>query len=244
MKNQKKFVNRVSIWRRTLAGVAALALVGCAHSYRLVPTPGAPATQGPGQAIGGENAGVRMVASAQLWNGDPPNLGEYVLPLWVEIENHSGKALWLRYSSLRLESPSDARVTLHAVPPFRMKGNAIVPIAAVRPEFHAKGFYVAPLLGPSYIGLNDPWEGPLLEPDLGYHVDHYVDWEERLPTGDMLRRAIPEGVVADGGRVSGFVYFQRMKRGSAALTLQNDLIDATTKQPFGRVEISFAVVKE
>jgi hypothetical protein len=170
MRNQK-FANGMSRmrWLRgTLAGVSTLALVGCAHSYRLVPMPGAAATQGPGQAIAGENAGVRMVASAQIWNGDPLNLGEYVLPLWVEIENHSGKALWLRYSGLRLESPTDTRVRLHAVPPFRMKGNAIVPISAVRPEFHAKGFYVAPTLGPSYIGLNDPWEGPLLEPDLAY----------------------------------------------------------------------------
>ena len=187
---------------------------------------------------------MRMVASAQIWNGDPPDLAEYVLPLWVEIENHSGKALWLRYSGLRLENPSDTRVTLHAVPPFRIKGNTIVPIAAVRPEFHAQGFHVAPLLGPSYIGMDDPWEGPLLEPDLAYYVDHDADWEESLPTSDMLRRAIPEGVVADGGKVSGFVYFQRMKRGSAALTLRSDLVDAMTKQPFGRLEIPFAVVKD
>ncbi len=189
----QEFANRRSRMTRLLGalfGVSALALVGCAHSYRLVPTPDAPVTQGPGQAVAGESAGVRMVASAQIWNGDPPNLAKFFLPLWVEIENHSGKALWLRYSGLGLESPSDTRVTLHAVPPFRMKGNAIVPITAVRPEFHAKGFYVAPLLGPSYIGTDDPWQGPLIEADLAYYVDHDVDWEEPMPTADMVRRAI------------------------------------------------------
>jgi hypothetical protein len=60
----------------------------------------------------------------------------------------------------------------------------------------------------------------------------------------MLRRAIPEGVVADGGKVAGFVYFQRMKAGFTGLILRNDLVDAVTKQPFGRVDIPFAVVKE
>ncbi len=49
--------------------------------------------------------------------------------------------------------------------------------------------------------------------------------------------------MADGGKVEGFVYFQKMKGGGTAITLRADLVDATTKQPFGRVEIPFAVVK-
>jgi hypothetical protein len=60
----------------------------------------------------------------------------------------------------------------------------------------------------------------------------------------MVRRATPEGVVADGGKVAGFVYFQKMKRGSTTLTLRADLVDAATKQSFGQVEIPFAVVKD
>lgn len=209
MRNQREHTNRMT-WLHggALAGMAMLVLLGCAHSYRLVPTPGAAAAQGPGQAVAGESAGVRMIASAQIWNGDPPTLSQYVLPLWVEIENHSGKALWFRYSALRMEDPN-GRATLRAIPPFRVKGNAIIPMSAVRPEFQSKGFSVVPLLGPSYVGLDDPWEGPLLEPDLAYYVDHDVDWEESLPTADMLRRAIPEGVVADGGKVAGFVYFKK-----------------------------------
>lgn len=244
MRNQREHTNRMT-WLHggALAGMAVLVLLGCAHSYRLVPTPGAATTQGPGQAVAGESAGVRMIASAQIWNGDPPTLSQYVLPLWVEIENHSGKALWFRYSALRMEDPN-GRATLRAIPPFRVKGNAIIPMSAVRPEFQSKGFSVVPLLGPSYVGLDDPWEGPLLEPDLAYYVDHDVDWEESLPTADMLRRAIPEGVVADGGKVAGFVYFKKIKSHISALTLRSDLVDAMTKQPFGQIEIPFAVAKD
>jgi hypothetical protein len=31
-----------------------------------------------------------------------------------------------------------------------------------------------------------------------------------LPTSDMLQRALPEGVLAPGGRISGFVYFDHV----------------------------------
>jgi hypothetical protein len=242
MRNRKAFVDMTFVTAK-LVGVFVLALSGCAHSYRLVPMPGTAATQGPGQAVAGESADVRMVASAQIWSGDPPTLSQFVLPIWVEIENHSGKPLWLRYSGLRMEDPN-GKATLHAIPPFKVKGNTIIPASAVRPEFHGNGFYVVPLLRPSYIGLDDPWQGSSLEPDFAYYGDHGVEWEETLPTDDMLRRAIPEGVVADGGKVAGFVYFQRMKAGFTGLILRNDLVDAVTKQPFGRVDIPFAVVKE
>ena len=241
MTNRTEFANRMRRLSWAPAGMLALALLGCAHGYRLVPKPDEPATQGPGQAVAGESAGVRIVASAEIWNGDPVNLAQYVLPVWIEIENHSGKALWLRYSGLRLVG---GRVALLSIPPYRVNGNAIMPAAAARAEARPEGFYVAPLLGPSYNGLDDPWQSTLLEADMDYHLAHSWDWEEAMPTADMIRKALPEGVVEDGDKVAGFVYFQKVKKGVKSLTLRGDLIDVTTKQHFGEVDIPFAVVKD
>ena len=206
-----------------LPAVITLALSACAHGNRPAPAP--PAVTGSGQGAVGESAGVRMVARARTWNGDPPTLARYVLPIWIQVENHSGKALWLRYSALHMEDAADSQVTLPAVPPVSVKGKAIIPASAVPPEFRPE----------------DLWLGDWLEPD----VDDYlarVTWEEDLPTREMLRRAIREGVVADGGKVAGFVYFQKATRDLAALTLRADLIDATTKQSFGQIAIPLTVV--
>jgi hypothetical protein len=192
--------------------------------------------------VAGEGGGVRLLADPRRWAGDPPTLSQYVLPVWVEIENHSGKALLLRYSDITLSGAGGN--TLRAIPPFKVHGNAIVSPSAVRPEFHAKGFFVAPYLGPFYTGLDDPWQGALIEPDMDYYLAHHVYWEEPMPTDDMLRQAVPEGVLSDGGKVSGFIYFQRITRGSPGLTLRSELVDVTTRQSSGRIEIPFAVVKD
>jgi hypothetical protein len=177
--------------------------------------------------VAGETAGVRVVARAQTWNGDPPTLSEYVVPLWIQIENHSGKALWLRYGGFYMEDPKDDRATLPAVPPFRVKGKAIIPISAVPPQFRPE----------------DPWWGTWLDPDFDDYIARNVRWEEDLPTREMLRRAIREGILANGGKIAGFVYFPKTKQDPAAFTLRADLVDATTRQSLGRVEIPLALVK-
>jgi hypothetical protein len=144
----------------------------------------------------------------------------------MQIENHSGKALWLRYSALRMEDPNDSQVTISAVPPFKVNGKAIIPISAVPPEF----------------GIEDPWMGTWLEPGFDDYLASKMSWQESLPTKEMLRRAIREGVVADGRKIAGFVYFPKTKQDPATLTLRTDLVDAITNQSFGQVEIPLAVV--
>ncbi|HJX53120.1 MAG TPA: hypothetical protein VJ801_10175 [Polyangia bacterium] len=50
-------------------------------------------------------------------------------------------------------------------------------------------------------------------------------------------------VLANGGKIAGLVYFPKTKQDLAAFTLRADLVDATTEQSLGRVEIPLAVVK-
>jgi hypothetical protein len=165
MRNENEFANRMKWLRAGLAGIGTLALAGCAHSDPLVPVAGTATIQGPGQTAAGENAGVRMVAREQTWNGDPPTLSQYVLPIWIQLENHSGKGLWLRYSALWIEGPDGGQVTLSAVPPSKVKGNAVIPVSAVGPEFRPA----------------DPWLGSWLEPDFDQYLANAA-WKERLPT--------------------------------------------------------------
>jgi hypothetical protein len=165
-----------------------------------------------------------MIARARAWNGNPPTLSQYVLPVWLEVENHSGKTLSLRYDSFRVKSPPDNPEMLRAVPPSQVKGNAIIPVSAVPAEFR----------------LEDEWIGEWVESDLDQYVAHAY-WREPLPTKEMLRRAIREGLVADGRKIAGFVYFQKTRPDVAGLTLSADLVDAATSQSFGRIEIPLIV---
>jgi len=228
MNIETAFTNRMKYSCRALAGVGILALAACAHHDKPVPAPGAIAPQVSGQGLVGEYAGVRVVARLHTWNGDPPTLSQYVLPIWIRIQNHSGKALLLRYSALSLGDMNDSQVTLRPVPPARLNGRVIVPVSAVPPEF----------------GLQDPWMGTWLEPGLDDYLVSNSSWRESLPTKEMLRRAIREGVIVDGAKVTGFVYFQRTAQNPATFTLRADLIDATTNQSFGRIEIPLSVLSD
>jgi len=221
----------------------ALGLLACAHSYRLVPAPGAVSPQAGGRAATSENQGVRITANAQVWNGNPPTLNDFVLPVWVQVENNSGKDLWIGYNKLMMLGPEGSGVALHAVPPFKVNGKTIVATSVGNPQIEAVGFRVAPYLGPSYAGFGDPWRGVDFPNDFEYYVDQTSYWQEYLPTPDMVRWALPEGAVSNGGKIAGFVYFQKLKTGVASLILRDDLVDASSGQVFGQVDVPFAVVK-
>jgi len=222
MSNGRLVANSTQWLRGALVGACALA--ACAHRDQPVPVSGAAKTASALQNETGESAGVRMTARARAWNGNPPTLSQYVLPVWLEIENHSGKTLWLRYDSFRVVAPPDIPEMLRAVPPSQVKGNAIIPVSSVPPEFR----------------LEDEWTGEWVEPGFDQYVAHAY-WREPLPTREMLRRGIREGVVADGRKIAGFVYFQKTRPDVAGLTLSADLVDAATSQSFGRIEIPLAI---
>jgi putative addiction module killer protein len=43
-----------------------------------------------------------------------------------------------------------------------------------------------------------------------YFERNYGQWPRDLPSEEMISEALPEGVIEGGGRVSGFLYFQRV----------------------------------
>jgi hypothetical protein len=69
------------------------------------------------------------------------------------------------------------------------------------------GFYVAPYLRRHYPFFT-PFNGPFLHDPFYYDSFHPAMKRVSLPTGDMVQKALPEGVLEPGGRITGFLYLE------------------------------------
>jgi hypothetical protein len=78
-----------------------------------------------------------------------------------------------------------------------------------------------------------------LQPYWAYSDAYYS--AVRLPTKAMLQDAISEGVVADHGRTTGFVYFTKPIGQSQQLVFHAALVDMRTGQRFGVIVVPFAM---
>jgi len=256
---------RVSLaWGAALLGLGLLA--GCAHDEpELQPAAAAQELPGEDYAATASVEGVHVEVDGDAWSADPENL-ETVVPLEVRVENASGRPLRVRYREFALVGPQGSR--LAALPPLTIDGVALVntPAAGLEledipdsaegeeavggsglepmplegpldPDFEASGYYVSPTYGDFWRGLH-PWAGPFAADPL-YYDTYLAQWPVNLPTEDMVRRALPEGVIVNGGEVAGFLYFQDVPPGMESVNFQFDLVDANTGQQFGSVRIPF-----
>jgi hypothetical protein len=221
-----------------LIGLLALTTPGCATM--LVPGPGAHRVPGVGYAADAREAGIHVVASAEAWTGLPSDLDDFVTPLLVTITNDSERALEVRYENFALQTPGG--VIFAALPPFQVTGFALEPLdtMGIGPMV-GYGFSVAPYLSPWYPGWSI-YGGPFPF-NSGYYGGYsgfYSSYGRvSLPTGDMIQRALPEGVLAPGGRISGFVYFERVID-VVRVAFVAHLIEVGG-QAFGMVQIPFVV---
>jgi hypothetical protein len=211
----------------------ALALVGlggCATMLR--PAPEATRVPGRADAAVATDAGVQIVTSSDAWRGYPGDLDDVVTPLLLTFTNDSGRRLALRYEALGLVTPGG--VLYAAVAPFDITGWVFQTIEASYP---AGGFT------PYYYSSWYP--GGAVYGGSPYRVPYYGGVQpalERvsLPSGDMVQKALPEGVIAPGGRVSGFVFFEKVED-VRRVTFVARLIDASTGEQFGEIAVPFVV---
>ena len=225
--------------RPIAAVLSVLALEACATGKVLEPAAGA--TLAPGRLNVAElsAAGVTVNVTGDSWKGDPQDLGTLFTPVRVTLENHSGKTLRVSYRDFTVAGGSGFNYA--AIPPMKARGTLgarEAPSPSVRlAGWEHRGFYVAPHYSYLYPGL-EPWPG-MFGYDPLYYDNFYSRWPERLPTQDMLSEALPEGVVQDGGSVSGFVYFQSVTGRESAVQFKMDLVDASDGQSFGVLAIPF-----
>jgi hypothetical protein len=224
-----------------------------------------PVERAPGEGAFGfnETAGVRVWANGAAWRGQPSNLHEFMTPISVTIENHSGRQVRLTTKDFSLLGTSGVRYV--ALPPIpRMgtseahdaeKGQIVLadyhPAGPVRPapppvghHSHRKFWIVVPpppLPRPPVIVPPWPvWPHPWRWYDPGYHARWYATWPAALSTDDMVRLALPDGVLDDDGQVSGFVYFQHAGR-EPRVTLAFELHDADTGADMGVARLNFVI---
>ncbi|MBI5545670.1 MAG: hypothetical protein HY901_17420 [Deltaproteobacteria bacterium] len=221
--------------RWVLLGIMLL-VASCASYTTLAPPPGAPTLAGKEKATVAESSGVRMVVNGH-WSGQPSNLPDLVTPVRVTLENHSGAPLTVRYDDFALRTSG---FVARALPPFEIQR----PGAEGGAGWPYFGFGVGAYSGPFYWGW-DPWPG-FGWWGSGYYPGYYGSYylAEPLPTRDMLKKALPEGVLEDGGQVSGYVYFQRVQASEGTLVqLSLDLLNAQDKSSVGWIGVPL-VVKE
>jgi hypothetical protein len=207
--------------------------LACAHAHQLAPAPGASVEPGHARIAEQTVEGVRLRVDSSAWREGP--VRDVLSPVQVEFENGSDHALRVAYSQLTL---SDGRgFRLQALPPFQVAlENAT---AAVVPDVAWSRFWLSPWDARFYHPGLPVWSGAWAY-DPAYYASGRGGWPAALPDQDVLRRALPEGVLEPGGAVSGFLYFPDQPAGKA-LTFTATLVDANTNEVFGAIEIPFVV---
>lgn len=217
---------------------AALIALGCARGPLLEPAAGSLQPRDMPGAVMAQQSQVRVVAQAREWPG-PARIAEVVAPLRIIIENGSQKPLQIRYSSFEIVAP--AGDIYRAIPPRRVRG-VVDTEEYIRPGFTYGRFYAAPYYHGYYSGV-PTYPGPFVL-DGAYHEYHYGYWDGRavLPTPQMIARALPEGVLDPGGRLDGYVYFEKpQQKQGTGVNLRVELRSVDGSEPFISVTLPFVL---
>lgn len=204
--------------RSALAGLALLA-AGCATT--LAPAPGA--NRLTERAAFAEKQGVRVVARAHAWYGIPASLPDELTPLLITVVNDSARPIRVEHENFVLSAGEGEGVAYAALEPSRI--DRVVSETLVDPLYPAPG---SPAFAGTFV-----WPHPAY-----WNTRAPVVRQVRLPTFDMLRQALPEGVLEPGGQATGFVYFERLHHGEYRVELQARFPAAATEQAT-RIDIPF-----
>ncbi len=224
--------------------VVLVALIGsvgaCATEPELLPASGHKSALGRSSLAVESRSGVTVTADGSVWDSSPKNVATELTPVWVTLHNETGRSLRVQYDEFTLKGASGAVYV--ALAPYVLPASGSKPVFVVKDGGDFDKFQVAAYLAPVYPWL-PVWTGPLAHGPSIYSVASRAG----LPTDSMLERALPEGVLENGGSVSGFLYFQKVDARESRATLQLGLQEPTpawqpTRQvaaidiPFRRVD--------
>jgi hypothetical protein len=241
-------MRRLFVVAGTLVTAAVLTFLGCqtAGTARLVP-----ATSDT--TLNGQAGVVKVIDNVRLeivptWTG-AEEVTTYSTPIMVTIENNSGKPLMIRYEYFELASEGGAMFV--ALPVFEVEAGTVPGAQAqvaqdvepvTDPAFQQSGFAVAPYLASAYPDL--PVYDGVFAHNNEYYSSHGTTISQRDLPAEMYRRALPEGVLRNGGRLSGYIFLERVGTGAEAAFLRISLVNARDGNAFSIAAIPFRVVEE
>lgn len=223
--------------RSVVLALASLFVASCGEG-RMLPAasahtvPGAPATASE------EVGGVRVSADGDDWDARPDDLPARLTPVKVRIINHSGAPALIEYERFKLVG-AHGRV-YKAIPLLPVEENK--PLdgeGTIHPVYSASKFFVAPRYHEVYPTLS-AWSQPLAREDTSFGA-RYRLWGDDLPSRAMQRMGLPEGVLADGGEISGFLYFENATKHESRLSFQADIDDEQSGNQLADIAIPFRV---
>ena len=206
--------------------VALVASAGaCATEPELLPASGYASAIGRRSLAVESRSGVTVTADGSVWDSSPKRLATEVTPVWVTLQNATGRSLRVQYDEFKLRGASGAIYI--ALAPYVLRASRSRPVFEVTDGGYFDKFHVAAYLAPFYPWL-PVWNGPL---PYGPSI-HSVASRASLPTASMLDRALPEGVLENSGTASGFLYFQKVDVRESRATFLAGLQEPTrARQP-------------
>lgn len=213
--------------------VPALALLGCGHGM-LVPAPSAQVISGAPNAAYSAAAGVGCSADVGAWPERAKEVPTQVVPVKIRIKNHSGKAIRLLAEDFVLVGKNGR--SYRPVPVLPLDPNGL---PRLNPIYAATKFYVAPIFRSAYPTF-EPWSSQLAR-DAALYDRQFHRWGKQRPTPEMVRMALPEGVLDDGGAISGFLFFESPLDDEDHVSFQADFEQGDGAGTVASVEIPFRV---
>jgi hypothetical protein len=211
----------------------ALACTACGHT-KLVPAPSAEV--GPGASAALSNAGgVRCTAEVDAWAGRPGVLPDFVTPVKVHVLNNSGKPIRLLYEGFVLVGTSGRKYRPIPVVPIDPDPKS----APVNPTYTSWNFFVAPRIHAAYRTMQ-PWPRPLLR-NQNFYERQYHRWGQRRPPMEMIQMALPEGVLREGGVISGFLFFENPIDLEDRVVFQAEFDESDSPETVASMKIPFSV---
>ena len=221
---------------RSLALTAALALGGlsCAAG-KMLPAASAHVVPGAPETATAEREGIRVSADGDDWSAPPADLARRLTPVKVRILNHSGAPVLIEYRQFTLVGAHGH--VYRAIPPVPIEHQADA--GTIEPVYAASNFFVGPRFHDVYPTLA-AWSQPL-DREGDTSAEQYRLWGRDLPTRAIRRMGLPEGVLADGGEISGFLYFENVTKRETRLTFRADIDGAEDGDRRTKIELPFRV---
>jgi hypothetical protein len=223
----------------------SLFVFACSSSEpTLSPSPSADKPPGEPFTAVTQVKGIHAVVESSSWPADP-EVTHKLTPLHIRIENEGGFPVLVRYRGFSLIGPQGQYYA--ALPPLAAKMDVTEsptepatesPISAL--SFHHQGFFVAPFYGYAYGNL-PVWRHPFHH-DVAYHKTFHGTYKELdISTAELKAWALPEGVIASGGSLSGYLYFEHVDPTLNRVEFRGDIVNAETGETLGTLTIPFTL---